>query len=291
MTTRIGNKKPFRTRHPLATLAQAPAGHQTVNMRMQEQCLRPRVQRRDNPGRGSQVLRIPQQGPKRVVDAGKQQLRHDRHIAQPEVIELMGDREDDMIMIAGQQPRLLLGQPPFHLYPGTLGTHPVATGIVPDPFHMAFRTRLDMPTQQGGATHQDRPDRTPDMTRQGMTALIRRIAQLQDRLERDLVGVQALSIAASASLYHACFIHHIPRLCGFVQQWNQRNVVRHIAPYRRTDVPLMAILCMNYGILGFLPSIYCIFPCWFPRIVILCPKLWKVKVKIHRNFARIPASS
>jgi hypothetical protein len=79
----------------------------------------------------------------------------------------------------------------------------MATGIVPDPFDMAFKTRLDMPTQQRRATRQDRPYRTPDTLRQCMTALIRRIAQRQDRLERDPVGVQALSIAASASFSHA----------------------------------------------------------------------------------------
>jgi hypothetical protein len=52
-------------------------------------------------------------------------------------------------------------------------------------------------------TRQDGPDRTPYMIGQCMTALIRRIAQLQDRLERDLVSVQELSIAASASFDHA----------------------------------------------------------------------------------------
>jgi hypothetical protein len=170
-----------------------------MQVRRQEQRLGPGVQRRDDPGLGSQVLRIPQQGDERVVDTGKQQRHHHGDIAEPEVIELMGHGEDDMIMLAGQQPRFLLGQPPFALSPGTRGTHPVTTRVVPHAFEMALGTGLDVSTQQRGTTCTNRPHRTTHLLGQGMTTFIRRIAPLQNRLERELVSLQALSIAPSAS--------------------------------------------------------------------------------------------
>jgi hypothetical protein len=184
---------------------------------MEEQRLGPGVERRDDAGLGSQVLRIPQQGAERVVDAGKQQLRHDRDIAQPEIIELMGDREDDMIMFAGQQPRLLLGQPPFHLYPGTLRAHAMPTRIVPHAFHMAIRAHLHVSTQHGRATDQDRPDGPTRIIGQAMRAGIGRITQLENCWQCDLVCVQGLSITAHASFHPFSRMRHIPRLCGSVQ--------------------------------------------------------------------------
>src|SRR6266508_1744104 len=78
----------------------------------------------------------------------------------------MRDGEDDMIMLAGQQPRLLAGHPTLDLHPGTLGAHPVPTGVVPDSLQMLVRAGLDMTTQLRGATRQDRPHRPPHIVMQ-----------------------------------------------------------------------------------------------------------------------------
>ena len=158
--------------------AQAPAGHQTVNVWMQHQRLAPGVQRGDDAGPRPQIFRIAQQLQQRVVHTGKQQPGHPVDVGPPQLIQLVGHGEDDMIMLAGQQPSLLRGEPAFDLHPGTLRTHPMPTGVVPDPFEMPLRTGLDVSTQQRGATRQDRPHRPTHIVRQRVRARIGRIAQL-----------------------------------------------------------------------------------------------------------------
>ena len=59
----------------------------------------------------------------------------------------MGQGEDDMVMITGQEPRLLHGQPALSLEVRTLRTGPMPTGVVPDARHMAVRTGLDMTSE------------------------------------------------------------------------------------------------------------------------------------------------
>src|SRR5262245_32391691 len=79
----------------------------------------------------------------------------------------------------------------------------MATGVIPNPLHMAIRTGLDMPPQAHGATGQQRPYRPTHRVRQRVAALVGRIPQLQDLLKRALVSTQEPSILTSASIYHA----------------------------------------------------------------------------------------
>jgi hypothetical protein len=51
-----------------------------------------------------------------------------------------------------------------------------------------------------------------------VAALVGRIAHAQNRLERELVGAQGVSITAHASLHHFSRLHDLPRACGLVQQ-------------------------------------------------------------------------
>ena len=96
----------------------------------------------------------------------------------------MRQGENDMVMVTGQQPGLLAHQPALDLQPGTLGTQPMATGIVPYSFDMPLRTGLDMATQHRGATDQQRPCRLSHLARQRMAAFKRRVALLQNLLHR-----------------------------------------------------------------------------------------------------------
>ena len=116
------------------------------------------MQRRDDAGRGSQILRIVQQFQPRVVHTRKEQPAHPLDIGLPKIVELVRHGEDDVVVITGQQARLLPGQPAFDLHPGILRTHPVPTGVLPDAFHMPLGTGLYVTSEHGRATHQDRPD-------------------------------------------------------------------------------------------------------------------------------------
>src|SRR5215471_5240987 len=97
----------------------------------------------------------------------------------------MGQGEDDMVMITGQEPRLLEGEPALGLEVRTLRTGAVAARIVPDTGDVAIGARLDM-TAQGGRSAPDEGMRgSAHVGRQGMTLLIGGKGVLEDRLQRD----------------------------------------------------------------------------------------------------------
>src|SRR5882762_9299969 len=97
----------------------------------------------------------------------------------------MGQREDHVVMVTGQQARLLEGEPTLGLEIGALRTGPVATGIVPDARHVAVGTGLHMATKGRRSALHDGARGSPDVGGQGMRLLIRRKGVLEDRLQRD----------------------------------------------------------------------------------------------------------
>jgi len=56
----------------------------------------------------------------------------------------MGQGEDDVVMITGQEPRLLECEPALGLEVRTLRTGPVAARVVPDTGDVAVGARLDI---------------------------------------------------------------------------------------------------------------------------------------------------
>src|SRR5215510_14781516 len=97
----------------------------------------------------------------------------------------MGQREDDMVMITGQEPRPLQGQPALGLEIRALGTGAMPAGVVPDTGDMAVGARLDMTAEGGRPALHEGMYGAAHVGRQGMTLLIGRKGVLEDRLERD----------------------------------------------------------------------------------------------------------
>src|SRR5215468_10533595 len=97
----------------------------------------------------------------------------------------MGQREDDMVMVTGEQPRLLEREPALGLEIGALRARPVSTRVVPEARHMTIRTGLDMAAKRGGATLHDGVGGSAYVGRQGMALLIGGKGVLEDRLQRD----------------------------------------------------------------------------------------------------------
>jgi hypothetical protein len=65
----------------------------------------------------------------------------------------MGQREDHVVMVAGQEPRPLESKPALGLQIRTLGTGAMPTRVVPDTRSVAVRARLDMaPSRTTGKT-------------------------------------------------------------------------------------------------------------------------------------------
>src|SRR5262249_25772401 len=97
----------------------------------------------------------------------------------------MREREDHVVMVTGQQPRLLAGEPTLGLEIGALRTGPVATGVVPDAGDVTVWTRLHMAPQRRRPALHDRAGRAAHVGGQGMALLIGWKGVLEDRLQRD----------------------------------------------------------------------------------------------------------
>ena len=136
------------------------------------------------PGLGAQILGVCQQGTQRVPHRVQQQRAHHRHVAQPQRIEVMRQREDAMGMATGQQLRLLHGKPALGLERRTLRAGPMPTRVVPDAGHMAVGTRLDMAPEGCGATLHDGARGFPDVGREWMGLLRGWKGVVEDGLER-----------------------------------------------------------------------------------------------------------
>jgi len=111
-----------------------------------------------------------------------------------------------MGVIAGQQPRLLSGQPALDLEPRTWRTQSVPTGVVPDAFDMPLRAGLDVAPQARGATGQQRPYCLPYLGRQRVARFKPGIAALEDLLDGHLSHVRYPQSRTP-----------VPRSCGLVQ--------------------------------------------------------------------------
>jgi len=95
----------------------------------------------------------------------------------------MGQGENDMVVITGQEPRLLEGQPALGLEIGALGTRSMAAGVVPDARHMAVGARLHMTAQHSSPTLHDGARRSANVGREGMGVFIGGIGSTEDVLQ------------------------------------------------------------------------------------------------------------
>src|SRR5215471_11516772 len=96
----------------------------------------------------------------------------------------MREREDDVVMVTGQQPRPLEREPALGLEVGALRTRPMAARVVPDAGHMPLRTGLDMPPECGSAALHDGAGGAADMGGKRMGLLVGWIRVLKKSLER-----------------------------------------------------------------------------------------------------------
>src|SRR5215471_7582176 len=96
----------------------------------------------------------------------------------------MRERENDVVMVTGQQPCALEGQPALGLEILALRTCPMPTRVVPDTCNVAVGARLDMAAQRGGPTLHNGAGGSADVGRERMRLLIGWKGVLEDGLER-----------------------------------------------------------------------------------------------------------
>jgi len=95
----------------------------------------------------------------------------------------VGQRENHVVVVTGQEPGPLEGQPALSLEVGTLRTRPVSTGVVPDPGDVAVGTGLDMASEGRRPALHDGARSSTDVGGQGMRLGIRGKGVLEDRLQ------------------------------------------------------------------------------------------------------------
>jgi hypothetical protein len=77
----------------------------------------------------------------------KKKLDHEPSVQPPKPVQLTGNGEDHMEMIASQKPCPLLLQPPLFWQMRTLRTRAMSAGVIPHPFHVTVGTFLNVSTQ------------------------------------------------------------------------------------------------------------------------------------------------
>jgi hypothetical protein len=96
----------------------------------------------------------------------------------------MGQGENAMVMITGQEPRLLEGKPALGLEVRALRTGPMPTRVVPDARHMAVRTGLDMTAEDRRPALHDGAGGSADVGGEQVRLLVGWKRVLEDGLER-----------------------------------------------------------------------------------------------------------
>jgi hypothetical protein len=212
---------------------------------MEHQRLTPRVQRRDDPRLRTEILGVRQQGAQRLPHRLKQQRGHHRDMGEPEWMEIMREREDDVGMVTGQQPRALEDQPALGLERGALRTGPVAARVVPDTGDVAVGARLDMTTQGGCPALHKGVRGFADVRGQGMGLFVGGKGVVEDRLQRD-ERHQCLRTSSNGASSGCCVQYHAsyPRCKRLVQLilCNQERL-------GRTGVALMPRKCIQEKVL------------------------------------------
>ena len=178
MATRDGSKNPWRTAIHGPRTGATPTGHQTVEMRMEAPRLAPRVPRGEDAGHRSEIVLLVESLQQRVAHTGTQERRHHGDVGPPQVRPFTGQGEHDLVMLTGQQPRLLAS--PASARSGSQDMADTTGGdrSCTTPVQHAPRDRLDVAPQHRRATDQQRPHRFPHIARQRVAAFECRVALL-----------------------------------------------------------------------------------------------------------------
>jgi hypothetical protein len=163
----------------------ASAGDQAVDVGMETQRTAPGVERRDHAGAGGEVLGVCEQLEQRVADGREEEMTQQRSIGLPQGLELVGDGEDDVEVVAGQQLSRPGLEPAVDLDVGALRARAVPAGVVVDADRVAVGTGADVAPERGGAALLNGASRLVDVERQATRACVACEALLEDPLERD----------------------------------------------------------------------------------------------------------
>jgi hypothetical protein len=129
---------------------------QDMEMGMEAQGPPPGVQRRQDSRAGSQVLRILEQLEQRVAHRAEQVIDHPLAVRVPQRLELVREREHDMVVVAGEQLLTPGVEPAIDPGPRALRTRSMSTRVVVNLDLVAFRAAPHVAAHRGGAASENR---------------------------------------------------------------------------------------------------------------------------------------
>ncbi len=146
----------FRANPASAIRREATGRNDAVHVRMLDQGLPPGVEDAQETDLSTEVSGIGGDFEQRRRAGAKEQVIQARGVALAQRIERVRQREDDMDVRHVEQLALARGQPALSRLSLTLGTVPVATGVVRDGPMSAGATLIEMTAERGGPTPPER---------------------------------------------------------------------------------------------------------------------------------------
>jgi hypothetical protein len=159
-------------------------GDETVKVRVKRQGTAPGVQRHDDPGKSAEVLGVSEEAEESVTGAAEEKIGHRLAVVSPQGQELVGEGEDHLVVIRGEEKLALSVQPLLELVQGALGAGSVTAGVVPDAVDMTVHADLRMPPECRGPASHECLARPMQIEREAMSPAVLRETCLEDVANR-----------------------------------------------------------------------------------------------------------
>lgn len=164
---------------------ESAARHEAVYVGVKGQSAAPSVERCEDAGPRAEEAIVSEQCQEGISDASKEQRVHRAPIVVPERLELVGDGEDDVVVIARQNLRPPCLEPAIDADPCTLRARTMSARVVVDACLVALWAAPHMTPECRGPTLTDGTRRAMDVRRQATRACVTLEAALEDVLQRD----------------------------------------------------------------------------------------------------------
>ena len=142
------------------------------------------MQRREERGLRAQVAGVTQQLHQRLAHRAEQELRHRRAVPAPQRIQLMRDRENQMMVSAPEQPRLLALEPLLGRQCLALRTDALVTRVLERTLDVSLGAAAQVSAELGRAAARDPVRRPVHVRRQPVAHRVRFKVRLKDSCER-----------------------------------------------------------------------------------------------------------
>jgi len=140
---------------PDALRAQGSGGDEEVQVGMEVESLAPTLKGGDRAGQTAEPFGVREEVAQAFPCRAKEQVGEVSSVVSPEVVQLLGDGEDDLVVATGQRAGLLGLDPFFGFFRAAQRAASVPTGVVANDFVMSFGTFVHVGSLGGGTAGSD----------------------------------------------------------------------------------------------------------------------------------------